>query len=338
MPAGRAFASTNWRARDPSFKSIPDPQSSTNSDHQNEFRSQKPRLWGNGLERERRMRREERKKMESTRGLAEGGRIYVGNMPYMAKKSDVEALFEEAGLTIENIDISIDPFTARNPSYCFVDLVDDAAATSAMSLLNGKNFLGRPLKVKPCIQKLARLDPSTLQNDRIFNRWQKAHLQEGVRLCYFQQGEIPSDVYPIDLLDPVREERRLYVGGLPKPLDQHTSDAEIRKLFADFNIEAVSKVKSPPESLKHKPGNGYYVFVDFSCKEEARAAARATDGQMALGGKLRVNFARSVPRTVSERGAAEIGDRNKLIEQKVFANHNRATFEEADAEEGISGV
>jgi len=181
------------------------------------------------------------------------------------------------------VDISIDPFTAHNPSYCFVDLTAASAATSAMKTLNGTPLFGRPLKIKPCIQKRGT-NQTTRAEGLIFERWKYTSRQGSISL----QSPLSST--------PVQGNRRLYVGGLPKPLDQHTSDAEIRALFRDFNVEDVSKVKSPRVSVKGKSGNHFYAFVDFATQEEAEAAVSKVNGLVAFGGRLRVSMASSMPR------------------------------------------
>jgi RNA recognition motif-containing protein len=173
-----------------------------------------------------------------------------------------------------NIDISIDPFTACNPSYCFVDLVSAEAATSAMHNLNGEEFFGRPLKIKPCIQK--RDSPQRVQAEGvIFDRWNHGP----------SRGSESRD----HLRQPSVEGRRLYVGGLSKPLDTLTSDTELRELFKDFKVVGVSKVKSPREN--HRPGNHFYAFVDLESNEEAEEAAKRLNGTMAFGQRLKVNLA-----------------------------------------------
>jgi RNA recognition motif-containing protein len=180
-----------------------------------------------------------------------------------------------------NIDISIDPVTVRNPSYCFVDLVSAEAASSAMHNLNGEDFFRRPLKIKPCIQKRGPSQGGQAEGV-IFDRWNNG---PGRR-----DAARPSQSRDY-LLGPVLEQRRLYVGGLPKPLDTLTSDVEIRELFREFRVEAVSKVKSPREN--HRPGNHFYAFVDLESQEEAEEAAKHLNGTVAFGGRLKVNLASS---------------------------------------------
>lgn len=82
-----------------------------------------------------------------------GTRLYVGNLPYKAQADDIQHLFKVNGFATTQIDISTDPFTGRNPSYCFVDLRTVEEATTAMAELNGMEVLGRPVKIKPGVAK-----------------------------------------------------------------------------------------------------------------------------------------------------------------------------------------
>jgi RNA recognition motif-containing protein len=175
-----------------------------------------------------------------------------------------------------NIDISIDPFTARNPSYCFVDMVSAEAATSAMHNLNGEKFFGRPLKIKPCIQK-REASRKVQAEGVIFDRWNNGPSRGSESSGHLRQ--------------PALEGRRLYVGGLSKPLDTLTSDTELREMFKDFKVVGVSKVKSPREN--HRPGNHFYAFVDLESKEEAEDAIKRLNNTMAFGQRLKVNLAMS---------------------------------------------
>jgi RNA recognition motif-containing protein len=42
--------------------------------------------------------------------------------------------------------MSIDPFSGRNPSYCFVDLASTENASAVIQKLKNKTIRGRPLK------------------------------------------------------------------------------------------------------------------------------------------------------------------------------------------------
>jgi RNA recognition motif-containing protein len=182
------------------------------------------------------------------------------------------------------IDISIDPFTLRNPSYCFVDFTTSEEARTAMQTLSGIDFQGRPLKAKPCVQKRHQADRYRA-DVLLSNRWSNSHSQ---------RVETRNVALTNDILAPMREHRRIYVGNLPKPLDNYTSDLELRGLFRDFDVEAVSKVLSPSEELVDR--SKYYAFVDLRNAEEAAKAVKNLDGIKMWGTELVVNVASGRPR------------------------------------------
>ncbi|KAL6707702.1 hypothetical protein ACN47E_003823 [Coniothyrium glycines] len=220
-------------------------------------------------------------------------RIYVGNMPYTAQRSDIEHFLEAEGFSIVNLDISIDPFTQRNPSYCFVDMRDAQTAASAIRMLSGKMFLGRPLKVKPGVQKRPRNNlryPDVLES----TRWQSTSREQEV----LQHGGKPNSVTSLeDPVLPIREKRRLFVGNLPRPVDHHASDTEIREIFHGFYVEAVSKVKWPSHGRSQE--QAWYAFVDLTSSEEAQRAIRQLDGAEMFGEELVVRLATSAPENMN---------------------------------------
>ncbi|KAM5449874.1 hypothetical protein MaudCBS49596_004636 [Microsporum audouinii] len=243
--------------------------------------------------------------------IIERRRLYIGNMPYMAKKEDVVALFNDTGdllsskgrpevpYKIERIDISIDPFTGRNPSYCFVDLETADQAERAMAQLNGKLLLGRPVKVKPGVPRsdqhlpLGRRDPdSTDPKKQDFVYPQKFAFERWTR------DDASSHWYGY-----AAGGRRLFVGGLPRMRDQATVDYEIRKVFYGFNIEAISKVViSNRGNLPLSGSQYYYLFVDLESAEEANKALKTLDGVSAIyGNRLHMKMARGDSRKPSER-------------------------------------
>jgi RNA recognition motif-containing protein len=72
---------------------------------------------------------------------------------YTAQRADIETLFAEHGFTVAGVSISVDPFTGRNPSYCFVDLDSPEEAQRAIAELNGVDVRGRALRVSPGVAK-----------------------------------------------------------------------------------------------------------------------------------------------------------------------------------------
>ncbi|KAJ5787010.1 Nucleotide-binding alpha-beta plait [Penicillium paradoxum] len=205
--------------------------------------------------------------------INDGRRLYVGNMPYTAKTEDVEALFIAAKFPIERIDIAIDPFTGRNPSYCFVDLQNKEDAERAMTELDGRDMLGRPVKIKPGVAK---------SQERIQNP------PSPFRIDRWRQQEKPS-------FAKVNSDSssRVYVGGLPRVTDHAMVQSNIEVFFKSFKVENVSKLFTPHPAKRFDPGEHYYLFVDVGTPEEAQRAMQTLNGREGpWGGPLRVQFAR----------------------------------------------
>ena len=91
----------------------------------------------------------------------------------------------------------------------------------------------------------------------------------------------------------------MYVGGLPRIPNQDSVNAEMRELFAGWNIQAVSKIISPSAAARQRPGSHYYCFVDFPSAAEAQDALRRANGRNTpYGGHYKVYVAASRPNKV----------------------------------------
>ncbi len=77
--------------------------------------------------------------------------IYVGNMPYSAKEEQLKELFGKFG-AVHSVKIILDRETQRPKGFCFVEM-DDESALKAIEALDGKDFLGRNLRVNEAKQK-----------------------------------------------------------------------------------------------------------------------------------------------------------------------------------------
>jgi hypothetical protein len=119
---------------------------------------------------------------------------------------------------------------------------------------------------------------------------------------------------------PVRENRRLRVGGLPTATDNHNTDLGIRDVFKDFVVEAVSKV-GPVIDQEVDAGRGWYAFVDVESAEERKRAIAQLDGTKRWGGGVAVGLAGGVPgdvlRTVGEE------ERRKIKEAEETSKDSR---------------
>ena len=72
--------------------------------------------------------------------------IYIGNIPYSLKGADIEQLFAEFGAVL-SVKIITDKFTHRSKGYGFIEMEDENEAAKAIENLDGKDVLGRNLKV-----------------------------------------------------------------------------------------------------------------------------------------------------------------------------------------------
>ena len=72
--------------------------------------------------------------------------IYVGNLNYNLQEEDVKQIFAEFG-EVESVKIIRDRETGRAKGFGFVEMPNDAEASTAMQELNGKEVQGRNIKV-----------------------------------------------------------------------------------------------------------------------------------------------------------------------------------------------
>ncbi len=72
--------------------------------------------------------------------------IYVGNIPYSMKETEIQKLFSDFG-NVVSVKVITDKFTKRSKGYAFVEMEDDSQAQSAIDALNGSEVQGRSLKV-----------------------------------------------------------------------------------------------------------------------------------------------------------------------------------------------
>ena len=72
--------------------------------------------------------------------------IYVGNLSFDMNDSDLRQAFEEFG-EVSSATILKDRYTGRSRGFGFVEMPDDEAGKKAIAEMNGKEFMGRPLKV-----------------------------------------------------------------------------------------------------------------------------------------------------------------------------------------------
>lgn len=73
--------------------------------------------------------------------------IYIGNLNYRVKETDLQQVMEEYGI-VESVKVIKDRETGKSKGFAFVELQDDDQARKAIEELNGAEFEGRTMVVK----------------------------------------------------------------------------------------------------------------------------------------------------------------------------------------------
>jgi RNA recognition motif-containing protein len=134
----------------------------------------------------------------------------------------------------ERIDIAIDPFTGRNPSYCFVDLETKELADKAMTELDGRDMLGRPVKIKPGVAKTASERSQQQQQQQQQQRTESSPRSD--KGSPFALDRWRRNDAPVFAKVNSDSSRRLYVGGLPKLTDPEIITTNITNFFKGYKV------------------------------------------------------------------------------------------------------
>ena len=71
--------------------------------------------------------------------------LYIGNLSYNVKESDLRHVMEEYG-TVASVKLITDRETRRSKGFAFIEMPDDAEAAKAIEQLNGAEYVGRSKK------------------------------------------------------------------------------------------------------------------------------------------------------------------------------------------------
>ena len=72
--------------------------------------------------------------------------IFVGNLPFRAEREDVLQLFAPFGEVL-NCSLPLERDTGRKRGFAFVEMADEAIESTAIDGLQGKELMGRPLRI-----------------------------------------------------------------------------------------------------------------------------------------------------------------------------------------------
>ena len=88
--------------------------------------------------------------MQAGRGMLKITRvhmtIYVGNLSYSATEADLRVVFAEYG-EVKRVVLPTDRETGRMRGFAFVDMNEEAQEDTAISELDGAEWMGRQLRV-----------------------------------------------------------------------------------------------------------------------------------------------------------------------------------------------
>jgi cold-inducible RNA-binding protein len=75
-----------------------------------------------------------------------GNKLYVGNLPYSYRDSDMEQAFSQYG-TVSSAKVMMERDTGRSKGFGFVEMSTEAEAKAAIEGMNGQQIGGRGLVV-----------------------------------------------------------------------------------------------------------------------------------------------------------------------------------------------
>ena len=78
--------------------------------------------------------------------------MYVGNLSYNVKESDLRQVMEEYGV-VESVKLITDRETRRSKGFAFVEMPESSEASNAIKELNGAEYACRPMVVKEALPR-----------------------------------------------------------------------------------------------------------------------------------------------------------------------------------------
>lgn len=75
-----------------------------------------------------------------------GNKLYVGNLPYSFRDSDMEQAFSQFG-AVQSAKVMMDRDSGRSKGFGFVEMGSEAEAKAAIEGMNGQDVGGRGLVV-----------------------------------------------------------------------------------------------------------------------------------------------------------------------------------------------
>jgi len=90
--------------------------------------------------------------------MEEQKKVYMGNLEYGVTEDDLKKLFEEKGISVEEVKLISDKYTGRPKGFGFAEFATEEAAQQAIDALNDYELNGRKLKVSKAQKMKPRRD------------------------------------------------------------------------------------------------------------------------------------------------------------------------------------
>ena len=78
--------------------------------------------------------------------------MYIGNLSYNVKESDLRDVMEEYG-TVDSVKLITDRETRKSKGFAFVEMPNDDEAKNVIAELNGAEYEGRQMVVKEALPR-----------------------------------------------------------------------------------------------------------------------------------------------------------------------------------------
>ena len=78
--------------------------------------------------------------------------IYIGNLSYRVRESDLQQVLEEYGV-VDSVKLIVDRDTRRSKDFAFAAMTNVDAAKQAIEELNQAAYAGSPMVVKEAIPR-----------------------------------------------------------------------------------------------------------------------------------------------------------------------------------------
>ncbi len=78
--------------------------------------------------------------------------IYIGNLSYQVRESDLQEVLQEYGV-VDSVKLITDRDTRRSKGFAFAEMTNEDEARTAIKELDGAEYVGRQMVVKEALPR-----------------------------------------------------------------------------------------------------------------------------------------------------------------------------------------